>query len=47
MEELAGVAVDCGISGFILMGDDQAAIERFGREVAPTLSRFGFFPGQV
>ncbi len=37
VEELAGLAVDCGISGFILMGDDPAAIERFGQEVAPAV----------
>jgi alkanesulfonate monooxygenase SsuD/methylene tetrahydromethanopterin reductase-like flavin-dependent oxidoreductase (luciferase family) len=36
-EELAGLALDCGISGFILMGDDPAAIQRFGLEVAPAV----------
>ena len=37
VEELAGLVVDCGISGFILMGDDPLAIERFGEEVAPAV----------
>ena len=37
VEELAGLVVDCGISGFILTGDDQATIERFGPEVAPAV----------
>jgi hypothetical protein len=36
-EELAGLALDCGISGFILMGDDPAVIQRFGQEVAPAV----------
>jgi Luciferase-like monooxygenase/Hemerythrin HHE cation binding domain len=36
-EELAGLALDCGISGFILMGDDPTAIQRFGQEVAPAV----------
>jgi len=36
-EELAGLALDCGISGFILTGDDPAAIQRFGQEVAPAV----------
>ncbi|HKR71873.1 MAG TPA: LLM class flavin-dependent oxidoreductase [Streptosporangiaceae bacterium] len=37
VEELAGLALDCGISGFILMGDDPVAIQHFGREVAPAV----------
>ena len=34
-EELAGMALDHGISGFILMTDDPLTIEVFGAEVAP------------
>ena len=34
-EELAGMAVEHGISGFILAADDAATIERFAGEVAP------------
>ncbi len=37
VEELAGLALDCGISGFILTGDDPAALQRFGQEVAPAV----------
>ncbi|HEX9066531.1 MAG TPA: LLM class flavin-dependent oxidoreductase [Streptosporangiaceae bacterium] len=37
-EELAGLALDLGISGFILATDDPAAIERFGQEVAPAVT---------
>jgi len=37
VEELAGLALDHGISGFILMGDDPSAIQRFGQEVAPAV----------
>ena len=37
VEELAGLALDCGISGFILMDDDPEAIQRFGQEVAPAV----------
>ena len=36
-EELAGLALDHGVSGFILMGDDPAAIQLFGQEVAPAV----------
>ncbi len=36
-EELAGLALDAGISGFILASDDPAAIERLGQEVAPAV----------
>jgi len=37
-EELARLALDHGISGFILMSDDDpAAIRRFGEEVAPAV----------
>jgi len=36
-EELAGLALDCGSSGFILAGDDPEAIQRFGQEVAPAV----------
>ncbi len=34
-EELAGIALDYGISGFILAADDAPTIERFAAEVAP------------
>jgi alkanesulfonate monooxygenase SsuD/methylene tetrahydromethanopterin reductase-like flavin-dependent oxidoreductase (luciferase family) len=34
-KELAGMALDHGISGFILMTDDPATIDIFGAEVAP------------
>ncbi|GAA1789983.1 LLM class flavin-dependent oxidoreductase [Planosporangium flavigriseum] len=37
VEELAGLALDHGISGFLLMGDDPAAIQLFGQEVAPAV----------
>ena len=37
VEELTGLALDCGTSGFILMGDDRVAIQRFGQEVAPAV----------
>jgi alkanesulfonate monooxygenase SsuD/methylene tetrahydromethanopterin reductase-like flavin-dependent oxidoreductase (luciferase family) len=37
VEELAGLALDHGISGFILMGDEPSAIQRFGQEVAPAV----------
>ncbi|NJC68577.1 LLM class flavin-dependent oxidoreductase [Planosporangium thailandense] len=37
VEELAGLALDHGISGFLLMGDDPLAIQRFGQEVAPAV----------
>ena len=37
VEELTGLALDCGTSGFILMGDDPVAIQRFGQEVAPAV----------
>jgi alkanesulfonate monooxygenase SsuD/methylene tetrahydromethanopterin reductase-like flavin-dependent oxidoreductase (luciferase family)/hemerythrin-like domain-containing protein len=36
-EELAGMALDHGISGFILMADDPAIIETFAAEVAPAV----------
>lgn len=35
IEDLTGLALDYGISGFILAGDDPAVIERFAAEVAP------------
>ena len=34
-EQLAEVALEYGMSGFILGGDDPAALELFAREVAP------------
>lgn len=36
-EKLARLALDHGVSGFILMGDDPLAIRRFGEEVAPAV----------
>jgi alkanesulfonate monooxygenase SsuD/methylene tetrahydromethanopterin reductase-like flavin-dependent oxidoreductase (luciferase family) len=35
--ELTGLALDHGISGFILMADDPTVIQRFGAEVAPAV----------
>ncbi|MHA6694103.1 LLM class flavin-dependent oxidoreductase [Homoserinimonas sp. A520] len=35
VRELTGIALDYGISGFILASDDQATIELYAREVAP------------
>lgn len=35
--ELASLALDFGISGFIMLGDDPAAIQRFGQDVAPAV----------
>ncbi|MGC9670259.1 LLM class flavin-dependent oxidoreductase [Planosporangium sp. 12N6] len=37
VEELAGIALEYGISGFILMADDPSVIEPFGQEVAPAV----------
>ena len=37
VEDLAGLALDHGVSGFILMGDDPSAIRRFGEEIAPAV----------
>jgi alkanesulfonate monooxygenase SsuD/methylene tetrahydromethanopterin reductase-like flavin-dependent oxidoreductase (luciferase family) len=36
-EQLAGLALDEGISGFVLMADDTATIERYAAEVAPAV----------
>jgi hypothetical protein len=36
-EQLAGLALDEGISGFILMVEDDQAIDRFAAEVAPSV----------
>jgi alkanesulfonate monooxygenase SsuD/methylene tetrahydromethanopterin reductase-like flavin-dependent oxidoreductase (luciferase family) len=36
-EQLAGLALDEGISGFVLMVDDAATMERFAGEVAPAV----------
>jgi hypothetical protein len=36
-EYLADLALNHGMSGFILMGDDPSAIRRFGEEVAPAV----------
>jgi len=37
VEDLAGLALDHGVSGFILMSDDPSAIRRFGEEIAPAV----------
>jgi hypothetical protein len=37
VDELLPLAMDYGMSVFILVGDDPSAIERFGRDVAPAL----------
>jgi hypothetical protein len=36
-EQLAGLALDEGMSGFVLMADDALAVERFAAEVAPSV----------
>jgi alkanesulfonate monooxygenase SsuD/methylene tetrahydromethanopterin reductase-like flavin-dependent oxidoreductase (luciferase family) len=36
-EQLAGLALDEGMSGFVLMADDVATMERFAAEVAPAV----------
>src|SRR6516225_5384038 len=36
-EQLAGLALDEGMSGFVLMVDDAATLERFAAEVAPAV----------
>ncbi|NUR25413.1 MAG: 5,10-methylene tetrahydromethanopterin reductase, partial [Catenulispora sp.] len=36
-EDLAGIALDYGISGFIMMGDDPATLQRYAEEVAPAV----------
>jgi len=36
-EQLAGLALDEGMSGFILMADDALTVERFAAEVAPSV----------
>jgi len=36
-EQLAGLALDEGMSGFVLMADDAATVERFAAEVAPAV----------
>jgi alkanesulfonate monooxygenase SsuD/methylene tetrahydromethanopterin reductase-like flavin-dependent oxidoreductase (luciferase family) len=36
-EDIAALALEHGVSGFIAMGDDPAAIQRFGEEVAPAV----------
>ncbi|NRQ34242.1 LLM class flavin-dependent oxidoreductase [Nonomuraea sp. NN258] len=37
VEQLAALTLEYGFSGYILMGDDPAGLEIFGREVAPAL----------
>ena len=37
VEQLGGLALDEGISGFILMADDALTVERFAAEVAPSV----------
>lgn len=36
-EQLAELALEYGISGFILTGDDPAALDRYGNEIAPAV----------
>ena len=36
-EQLAGLALDEGISGFVLMADDALTVQRFAAEVAPSV----------
>jgi alkanesulfonate monooxygenase SsuD/methylene tetrahydromethanopterin reductase-like flavin-dependent oxidoreductase (luciferase family) len=36
-EQLAGLALDEGMSGFVLMADDALTVERFAAEVAPSV----------
>src|SRR5262249_47301177 len=36
-EQLAGLALDEGMSGFVLMADDAVTVERFAAEVAPAV----------
>jgi alkanesulfonate monooxygenase SsuD/methylene tetrahydromethanopterin reductase-like flavin-dependent oxidoreductase (luciferase family) len=36
-EQLAGLALDEGLSGFVLMADDAVTVERFAAEVAPAV----------
>jgi alkanesulfonate monooxygenase SsuD/methylene tetrahydromethanopterin reductase-like flavin-dependent oxidoreductase (luciferase family) len=36
-EQLAGLALDEGMSGFVLMADDAPTVERFAAEVAPSV----------
>lgn len=36
-EDLARLALEHGVSGFIMMGDDPDAVQRFGQEVAPAV----------
>jgi hypothetical protein len=36
-EQLAGLALDEGISGFVLMADDTVTVDRFAAEVAPAV----------
>lgn len=36
-EQLAGMALEHGVSGFIMTGDDPAALDRYGNEVAPAV----------
>jgi alkanesulfonate monooxygenase SsuD/methylene tetrahydromethanopterin reductase-like flavin-dependent oxidoreductase (luciferase family) len=37
IDELAGLALDHGLSAFLIGGDDPAVIERFGAEIAPAV----------
>lgn len=37
VEDLAGLALDFGVSGFIMMGDDPETIQRFAAEVVPAV----------
>ncbi|MEU6697791.1 hypothetical protein [Pseudonocardia sp. NPDC046786] len=35
VEQVADLALQYGVSGFVLASDDPADLDRFGREVAP------------
>jgi hypothetical protein len=37
VEQLVGLALDDGVSGFIVIGDDPLVLERVGQEVAPAV----------
>jgi hypothetical protein len=40
-EQLAGLALDEGVSGFVLMADDALTVDRFAAEVAPSVRELG------
>ncbi|WP_248305384.1 hypothetical protein [Agromyces sp. H66] len=37
IDELAGLALEHGLSAFLIGGDDPGIIERFGAEIAPAV----------